>query len=154
MIACITNFMHKQFFGKLHAHAILHANIFVLQFCQYVCLSTSLDLRNTAPKVLITLETEIRFLLTNFFILATETEQRALFQRSGSTSGFPPGQWNEGMLQLSVFPHIHSAAYSLHSSPLPHWSQKSVASSSLSSWMPWLAGIHYPPLSRLLEWEI
>ena len=35
---------------KLHAHALLYAIIFVMQFCQYGCLSTRLDLRNKAYK--------------------------------------------------------------------------------------------------------
>ena len=36
-----------QFLVKLDAHALMHAIIFVMQFCQYWCLSTRLDFRNT-----------------------------------------------------------------------------------------------------------
>ena len=51
IIACVKNFMQMQFLVKLHVHALLHAIIFVIQFCHYGCLSTRLDIRNTDSQV-------------------------------------------------------------------------------------------------------
>ena len=50
IITCVKIFMSMHLLVKLHAHALLHAIIFVMQFCQYGCLSTRLDLRNATSK--------------------------------------------------------------------------------------------------------